>query len=251
MPYISAVERARIESEVGNEFALIVQKMNEFGDLGFLIAFLTESYILTTIATENSNLAQSLPRIDAELVGKLGYRQNAELDFFVTKLVDSLQGELGNYNYAITRIIHGFLQKYGMKYNNLNQVVGVVEKVKSEISAALLNFRAYPDSLVKFDNALGLLCCVQMELYRIIATPYENAKMLENGAVSALDEKSQVELKKYGRPVQIWRTNEQQKTQEVPKTSQSSQSGGSISEEMLQGAGPGVSAVRTTETVSH
>jgi hypothetical protein len=65
---------------------------------------------------------------------------------------------VGWYNYIISRIVHQFLIVHGLKYDNINAMIGVLE-------------------------------CAKLELYRIIASPYEDTKILENGYISCLDSK--------------------------------------------------------------
>jgi len=65
---------------------------------------------------------------------------------------------VGAYNYIISRIVHQFLIVNGLKYDNINSMIGVLE-------------------------------CAKLELYRIIAAPYEDNKILENGYISCLDSK--------------------------------------------------------------
>ena len=63
---------------------------------------------------------------------------------------------IGNINYAISTIIHNYLRQMGIRYANINAVIGVLE-------------------------------CAKLELYRMIAVPYERTKRDENGPVSNLD----------------------------------------------------------------
>ena len=58
----------------------------------------------------------------------------------------------GELNYTITTLLDEYLAEYGFNYANLNQVVGVLE-------------------------------CAKLEIYRRMAAPYEDKKMLENGDV--------------------------------------------------------------------
>lgn len=58
----------------------------------------------------------------------------------------------GELNYMLTTMCHNYIDKRGMSYAVLNEVMGV-------------------------------LACVQAELYRIRAAPYENQKSIENGPV--------------------------------------------------------------------
>jgi len=69
---------------------------------------------------------------------------------------------VGAYNYIISRIVHQFLIVNGVNYTNINSMIGVLE-------------------------------CSKLELYRIIAAPYEDNKILENGNISCLDKKNEKE----------------------------------------------------------
>ena len=74
----------------------------------------------------------------------------------LTELTESITCE-GDLNYIITSLIHLQLNKRGLNYQNINNLIGVLE-------------------------------CAKLELYRVIAAPYENLKIKENGEVSTLDE---------------------------------------------------------------
>jgi hypothetical protein len=58
----------------------------------------------------------------------------------------------GELNYMISSLLDEYLAEYGCNYANLNQVVGVLE-------------------------------CAKLEIYRRMAAPYEDKKILENGDV--------------------------------------------------------------------
>ena len=60
--------------------------------------------------------------------------------------------EAGELNYLVTRLCDAFLMKTGLSYKNINQAIGALE-------------------------------CAKLELYRKIASPYEDKKEIENGAV--------------------------------------------------------------------
>lgn len=62
----------------------------------------------------------------------------------------------GELNYAISSLTHRYLKAKGLTYANVNEAVGVLE-------------------------------CVKLELYRTVAAPYEDGKRAENGKVSDLD----------------------------------------------------------------
>lgn len=58
----------------------------------------------------------------------------------------------GGLNYSISRLCDNFIMSKGLNYNTLNEVIGV-------------------------------LACVQQELYRRVVAPYEDQKMRSNGDV--------------------------------------------------------------------
>jgi hypothetical protein len=58
----------------------------------------------------------------------------------------------GDINYVITRLIQNYVKKKGLRYENLNSVVGALESCK-------------------------------LEFYRRVVSPYENLKAKENGDV--------------------------------------------------------------------
>ena len=59
---------------------------------------------------------------------------------------------VGDLNYLISAIIDGTLSRQGVRYKNLNAVIGALE-------------------------------CAKLELYRRVAAPYEDEKIIENGDV--------------------------------------------------------------------
>jgi len=65
----------------------------------------------------------------------------------------------GELNYIFTRIIHRQISFCTKSYSMINSMIGVLE-------------------------------CCKLELYRKIAAPYEQKKLMENGPVSDLDAKS-------------------------------------------------------------
>ncbi len=58
----------------------------------------------------------------------------------------------GELNYVITRLCHQYIERKGKNYETLNAVIGV-------------------------------LSCAQAELYRRVAAPYEDEKIISNGDV--------------------------------------------------------------------
>lgn len=62
----------------------------------------------------------------------------------------------GDLNYIITEMVHEYIKKKGLRYANVNEVVGALE-------------------------------CCKIELYRKVAAPYEDEKIAENGDVGLND----------------------------------------------------------------
>jgi hypothetical protein len=87
-----------------------------------------------------------------------------ELDGIVDELSSKIESG-GDLNYVITRLAHRRLQELGHRYGSMEQVVGTLE-------------------------------CAKMELYRVVAAPYEDIKIEENGYVTETDEKHHVTLYK-------------------------------------------------------
>lgn len=58
----------------------------------------------------------------------------------------------GELNYAVTRLVDRYLSEKGLRYQNINEAIGVLE-------------------------------CAKLELYRRIAAPYEDKKIQEEGDV--------------------------------------------------------------------
>jgi hypothetical protein len=68
----------------------------------------------------------------------------------------SMKMDAGQLNWTISRLIHQQLIHRGVRYAHVNEMIGVLE-------------------------------CAKLELYRMIAGPYEDIKSAENGPVSGLD----------------------------------------------------------------
>lgn len=58
----------------------------------------------------------------------------------------------GDLNYIITKMLHLYIKKKGLRYANCNEVIGALE-------------------------------CCKLELYRKLIGPYEDEKIVENGGV--------------------------------------------------------------------
>lgn len=66
--------------------------------------------------------------------------------------VDFVPENAGELNYIASELINNYLRQRGMSYATINEMIGALE-------------------------------CCKLELYRMIAAPYEEIKMRENGAV--------------------------------------------------------------------
>lgn len=77
--------------------------------------------------------------------------QRVDIDVIVEHLSHFIK-DAGTMNYAVTRLSHLYLKEKGLKYANLNELIGALE-------------------------------CIKQELYRKIAGPYEDEKIVENNGV--------------------------------------------------------------------
>jgi hypothetical protein len=73
----------------------------------------------------------------------------------VQKFADNIETD-GDLNYCISLLMHKVLKKRGVKYQNMNNIMGAID-------------------------------CAKTEFYRTVASPYEDKKKAENGNVSELD----------------------------------------------------------------
>ena len=85
--------------------------------------------------------------------------QRKHLDFNIENIISDLTSGwvdadnlAGNFNYASSKIISGLLDSEGVNYTILNKLMGALE-------------------------------CAKLELYRRMASPYEDKKIQENGDV--------------------------------------------------------------------
>tara|TARA_B100000941_G_scaffold72482_1_gene49195 strand:- start:1731 stop:1985 length:255 start_codon:yes stop_codon:yes gene_type:complete len=68
----------------------------------------------------------------------------------------NISNNSGELNFQITMLINSYLERKGVSYTNLNEVIGVLE-------------------------------CAKLEIYRRLAAKYEDKKISENGDVYSLD----------------------------------------------------------------
>ena len=95
-----------------------------------------------------------MPYIKKETRAKIADCQN-----MLALLPSGGPNNAGELNFTITMLLHNYLQRIGVSYLHLNEVIGILE-------------------------------CAKMELYRQIAAPYEDKKKQENGSISGLDNDS-------------------------------------------------------------
>ena len=68
----------------------------------------------------------------------------------------NISNNSGELNFQITMLINSYLKRKGVSYTNLNEAIGVLE-------------------------------CAKLEIYRRLAAKYEDRKISENGDVYSLD----------------------------------------------------------------
>ncbi len=85
--------------------------------------------------------------------------ERKQYDSALTKIINTLNDRgidgyypVGDLNYLISAIIDQTLTRQGVRYQNLNAIIGALE-------------------------------CAKLELYRRVAAPYEDVKIAENGDV--------------------------------------------------------------------
>jgi hypothetical protein len=104
----------------------------------------------------------------------------------------------GQINFLITRAIDVELSSRGVSYSVLNDIVGDLDMLQVRIAAGL---SVRSDDSVQLQwmqwiieswmslsgatarDAVGVLGCVREELYRRVAAPYEDSKVMANGDV--------------------------------------------------------------------
>jgi hypothetical protein len=94
---------------------------------------------------------------------------------------------MGDYNYVITKLIHNYIlqnstEKKLFCYATINTSVGIIEVVKQE----LCNL-GYNSTNLDFLEILGMLQCMELELYCAVVKNYEKQARSKNGSVSILD----------------------------------------------------------------
>jgi len=208
MPYIKDADRQKILQH--GALLQICEKVETETDLGFIAARLTRSFI-QKVLTLDVNVHENVRAVEGKIIERTSYRCVFYLNSDVENLCALLGVTVGEYNYCITVILHWYLRTKGVSYARINRIIGVLDRVKFEVESGIATMRGFPDQLAVFDDAVGILGCVMLELYRMIASPYENLKVIENGAVSVLDAAHELDLKTTGHLCQIWRTTNELK----------------------------------------
>jgi hypothetical protein len=90
--------------------------------------------------------------------------QRVDIDVIVEHLSHFIK-DAGTMNYAVSRLSHLYLKDKGLRYANLNELIGALE-------------------------------CIKQELYRKIAAPYEDEKIFENGVVGVLPIELHMDVRK-------------------------------------------------------
>lgn len=74
------------------------------------------------------------------------------LEPYLQALLDEADVIPGEYNYILTKLMHNFVKRKGLRYSTLNAIVGFVE-------------------------------CAKAEFARKVVVPYEKTKIAENGDI--------------------------------------------------------------------
>lgn len=85
----------------------------------------------------------------------IGRQDREDIKNAINKISEMIETN-GEMNYAISLLIHKYVEKKGLKYTNLNDAIGILE-------------------------------CAKLEFYRTVVSPYEEIKKEANGSVSSLD----------------------------------------------------------------
>ena len=190
MPYISQKDRRSIHGEVGEQLCAICTEIQHSQDLGQVIFHLVWMY-LNRLAQAQAQ-AQQYPVLDKSIRNLQNQmRRRIRLQDTVAWCNDVgavLKVHPGHYNYVISYVIHEWLIRIGVSYTHLNRIIGVLDRVKSQFQRELDNLQGHCDEMEVLDDVEGVLVCIQLELYRVLAAPYEDEKMEENGSVSELDD---------------------------------------------------------------
>lgn len=185
MPYVTEVVRERIHQRVGSTLFALVEEVKHSQDLGYIVAHLAWMYLnKMALASGYPVLEQAAQDLEDQLTRRV---RSERLQEYSTIVGASLETVAGEFNYVISYLIHKSLIKTGIKYSYLNRLVGLLERVLSDMTHQLSDLQGHIDDMVILDDVYGMLRCVQLELYRVLAAPYEDEKMAENGPVSPLD----------------------------------------------------------------
>lgn len=94
-----------------------------------------------------------MPYIKQERRGQIIHTDDVfgDGEIFTSINLDTINNP-GEMNYAITEMMKNYLERKGVSYTNMNEVIGVLE-------------------------------CAKLELYRRMTAPYEDVKIKENGDV--------------------------------------------------------------------
>lgn len=88
------------------------------------------------------------------LIPYIPQKDRGDIDFALNLLLQRSNYSVGELNYMITRLMHHQLK---------------------------------PVSYTKVNNLIGMLTCVQLELYRRVGSPYEDKKIKENDDVMEVE----------------------------------------------------------------
>lgn len=113
---------------------------------------------------------------------------------------------VGDLNFLLTERCVAYLEHNGLRYTTINMLIGQLEsalrifrsgRIERHDSKDALHFAtilqnfdmlhsAHDNVAELMDAITGVVRCCQMELYRRVAVPYEEKKIVENGDVYPL-----------------------------------------------------------------
>jgi len=187
MPYITKEDRRKIHRVVGEDLDNIIYAMYNSQDLTQVIFHLIWMYLYQLTQVQSTSYRPSKRRVQSLRRILLRYIQAPRLEKWCTTIGMGVKTHPGHYNYIISYIIHRWLDRYGISYTCINRVIGILDSIKFQFQEELNHFQGCSIEMEILNDVRGVLTCVQLELYRVIAAPYEDGKAKENGPVSALD----------------------------------------------------------------
>ncbi len=185
MPYITSKRRDEIFRDAGLSLLEVLDEINTGEKLDYVVAHFVWAYLNKRI--ENCNGHNALQKLSQDLWQYL-VRQipQVKLQLHCDDIGRCLYDVAGEFNYIITLLLHQSLMDIGVRYAHLNHLVGMIERILVDLASCVEEKQSADHAIL--DDVYGMLRCVQLEMYRVLAAPYEDEKMEENGQISDLDD---------------------------------------------------------------